>query len=122
MRRFLFFRLLVHDRKLEKTMTQTAPDACKTMSELRAEIDSIDIELIELLCKRAGYIDRAVTLKRSENLPARTTDRVSEVIGNVRSLADERGLDSELAAKLWHELIEWGIAREAKDLETKSSC
>ncbi|MCG8492054.1 MAG: chorismate mutase [Sneathiellales bacterium] len=97
-------------------MTRKAPTDCVSMAELRPQIDSIDNELIELLFIRSRYIDRAVDLKRIENLPARTTDRVAEVIGNVRKMASERGLDPQLAETLWHELIEWSIAREAKHL------
>lgn len=45
------------------------PDACETMADLRAEIDIIDEELIALLARRAGYIDRAAQLKVREGLP-----------------------------------------------------
>lgn len=82
------------------------------MQELRVEIDALDTELVTLLARRAGYIDRAITLKQRENLPARTKDRVAEVLANVRALAASHDLDPELAAGLWHQLIEWSIARE----------
>ena len=86
------------------------------MAELRQEIDAIDCDLIHLLAERAQYIDRAVSLKRIEKLPARTVDRVEEVIANVRSLAETEALDPELVEALWRELIEWSIQREAKVL------
>lgn len=86
------------------------------MAELRAEIDALDAQLVELLSRRSGYIDRAVDLKRIENLPARITDRVKEVVSNVRVIASARGLDPDIVEKLWTELIEWSIAREAKHL------
>ena len=35
------------------------PGECETMADLRAEIDAIDKELIALLARRAGFIDRA---------------------------------------------------------------
>ncbi len=43
-----------------------APDQCQNMRELRDEIDALDVALVDLLAKRAGYIDRAVTLKTQE--------------------------------------------------------
>ena len=55
-------------------------------------------------------------LKTRENLPARTTDRVSEVIAHVRTGATQRGLDPDLAERVWTELIEWAIAHESKVL------
>lgn len=96
--------------------TLLAPNACQTMADLRAQIDTIDIELINLLVTRSRYIDRAVDLKKIEGLPARTTDRVAEVLDKVGSTATKKGLDPDLARKLWAELIEWSIQREIREL------
>lgn len=98
-------------------MTQTVPPAaCETMSALRVEIDRIDQSLLDLLSERAGYIDRAITLKLREGMPARTKGRVAEVLGNVRSGAIHRGLDPDLMERIWTELIEFAIAHEARTL------
>mgnify|MGYP003117497737 CR=1 FL=1 len=94
----------------------TPPAACQTMAELRVQIDAIDVDLISLLSTRARYIDRAVDLKRVEGLPARTTDRVAEVLDKVAAAATETGLDPDLARGLWAVLIEWSIQREIKEL------
>ncbi len=96
--------------------TLLAPSACQTMADLRAQIDRIDVDLIKRLANRSRYIDRAVDLKRIEGLPARTTDRVAEVLDKVGSTASEQGLDPDLARKLWTELIEWSIQLESKEL------
>ncbi len=98
------------------TMRRTPPKQCQSMAELRLQIDRIDADLIALLAERSGYIDRAVDLKKIENLPARTTNRVEEVVQNVRALAQAQGLDPQLAEVLWRDLIEWAIAREAVHL------
>jgi len=94
----------------------TKPRDCGSMTELRVQIDAIDVMLLELLAKRSDYIDRAVELKRIEGLPARTVDRVAAVLANVKSKAVEVGLDEGLAETLWTELIEWAIQREVKHL------
>ena len=86
------------------------------MAELRPQIDALDAELIAFLAERAGYIDRAITLKQKENLPARITNRVDEVITNVRNEATAKGFDPDLAETLWRQLIEWSIAREAQHI------
>jgi len=96
--------------------TFRSPQQCQTMAQLRKEIDAIDVELIALLRKRTGYIDRAVDLKRIENLPARTTDRVAEVLDKVSATAADLGLDPALARNLWAEIIEWSIQRESRKL------
>ena len=97
-------------------MPRKTPDACGSMAELRVQIDDLDRDLIQLLAERATYIDRAVTLKQQENLNARITSRVEQVIGNVRKQADEQGLDPDLAEALWRTLIEWAIQREAQHI------
>ena len=92
------------------------PADCHSMTALRDQIDSIDGELISLLSERARFIDRAIDLKRIEGLPARTADRVVEVISAVRALARTKDLDPDLVEDLWRILIEWGIARETPHL------
>lgn len=96
--------------------TLSPPERCQSMAELRVQIDAIDTELITLLAMRSRYIDRAVDLKRTEGLPARTVDRVAEVLDKVSATASDKGLDPDLARKLWAELIEWSIQQEIKEL------
>lgn len=58
-------------------VTLIAPKACQTMTDLRAQIDAIDVELINLLATRSLYIDQAADLKKIEGLPVLTKDRVA---------------------------------------------
>ncbi|NOD93017.1 chorismate mutase [Ruegeria sp. HKCCD4884] len=96
--------------------TLTPPQDCNTMQELRVQIDRLDRQLIEVLVKRASYIDRASQLKPGEGLPARIPDRVEEVVQRVRKSSDELGMDPDLAEELWRILIDWSIAREERVL------
>lgn len=89
---------------------------CQTMTELRARIDVIDAAVLDLLAQRAACIDRAIVLKRREGMPARTTDRVAQVVAGVRTGAVARGLDPDLVEGLWRGLIEAAIAHEARAL------
>ncbi len=82
------------------------------MGELRQQIDRLDRDLVALLAERAGYIDRAAQIKVECGLPARITDRVEQVVANVRDHAAAAGLSQELVERLWRDLMEWAIARE----------
>ena len=93
-----------------------APADCQSMQELRVQIDALDAEIVAKLAARAGYIDRAAVLKQGENLPARITDRVEDVVAKVRARAMAEALDPALVEDLWRRLIEWSIAREEKVL------
>jgi isochorismate pyruvate lyase len=86
------------------------------MAEVRAEIDRLDRQLVALLARRAGYIDRAAEVKRAERLPARIDVRVDEVIANARSEAAAAGLDPDLVEALWRRIVDWSIAREERAL------
>lgn len=88
------------------------PSQCKSMADVRAEIDRIDARIVALLAERAGYIDRAAELKPVLGLPARIDDRVEEVVAKVRARAMAEALDPDLAEALWRQLIDWSIARE----------
>ncbi|MDE0588693.1 chorismate mutase [Halocynthiibacter sp. C4] len=94
------------------------PKDCENMEQLRAEIDTLDAELIKTLRIRASYIDRAAEIKKRDGLAANIPVRVEEVVGNVRRLAEDEGLSPDLAESLWRELIRWSIAREEVHLNT----
>ena len=92
----------------------TKPDDCKSMEELRHQIDKLDIKIVELFAIRAQIIDRAKDLKSIIGMPARIPDRIESVVSNAREAAQELDLDSDLVEKIWRILIEWSIKREAE--------
>ncbi|WP_136442882.1 chorismate mutase [Pacificoceanicola onchidii] len=93
------------------------PAECPDMPTLRDQIDVLDRDLINLLKKRAGYIDRAVEIKSAVGLPANIPARVEDVVAKVKAAAQEQQLDSDLVETLWRKLIEWSIAREAQTIK-----
>lgn len=92
------------------------PAECKTMADIRAEIDRLDAALMALFAERAGYIDRAAQIKAGSGLPARIDERVEEVVTNVGQHARAAGLDPALYEAIWRDVIEWSIAREERVL------
>ena len=92
----------------------TKPDDCKSMEELRHQIDKLDIKIVELLATRSQFIDRATDLKSINGMPARIPDRIESVVSNAREAAQKLDLDSDLVEKIWRILIEWSIQREAE--------
>ena len=92
------------------------PADCRNMAELRAAIDALDGQLVALLARRAGYIDRAAEIKEEVGLPARIPARVDEVLAKVRQCAAAEGLDPALVDALWRQLIDWSITREIRAL------
>lgn len=86
------------------------------LAAVRAEIDRIDRELVEILAERTRMVDRVVEIKHRHGLPARIEERVVEVLETVQAEAQARGVDPELATELWRVMIEHFIAHEQKRL------
>jgi len=88
---------------------------CQNMDEVRSEIDRIDRAIVDLICERFAYVDRAWQLKNS---PADATVpwRIQQVIDKVRARADDNGLPPELVEALWRQMIGWFIQYEEERL------
>jgi isochorismate pyruvate lyase len=85
------------------------------MSEVRAEIDRIDQELVDLIAQRFGYVDRAWQLK-ADPREAYVPWRIQQVIDKVKARAKEKGLPPELTEALWRQMIGWFVQYEEEKL------
>lgn len=92
------------------------PADCRTMDEVRGEIDLIDVAIVDLLAARWSYVDRMWELKRAQAEAASVPWRNREVIEKVRARAADRGLPAEMAEALWRQIIGWGIQHQEERL------
>lgn len=81
------------------------------MAEVRAGVDQVDRELIQLLVRRFAYMDAAARIK-PERGAVRDEPRKAQVIANARANARAVGLPEDVIARLWDQLIESSIAYE----------
>ena len=91
---------------------------CKTMDEVRTEIDRVDQQLVDLLSERWTFVDRAWFFKRTPD-EASVPWRNRDVIEKVKARADKSGMPPELAEALWRQIIGWGIQYEEERLRDK---
>jgi isochorismate pyruvate lyase len=89
------------------------------LTDLRNDIDAVDRALVELLAKREKLVERVLTIKKAENLPARIQTRVNEVVDNACARAAEIGMNPDLARTVWSAMVEWFVAHEEKQLSSK---
>ena len=73
---------------------------------LRAMIDAIDREMLQLLARRNGLIADVAVHKREHHLPIRDLQREREIIGDRRTRGEALGLNPELLESMWR-LIMW---------------
>ena len=100
-------------------MAPRKPEDCADMEEVRAEIDRIDVALVDLIGERFTYVDRAWQLKQSP-AEARVPWRIQQVINRVRTRAKEKGLPPELTEALWRQMIGWFVQYEEEKLSQQS--
>jgi isochorismate pyruvate lyase len=100
-------------------MVPRKAEDCAYMEQLRAEIDRIDIALVDLIGERFTYVDRAWQLKQSP-AEARVPWRIQQVINRVRGRAVEKGLPPELTEALWRQMIGWFVQYEEEKLSQQS--
>lgn len=84
------------------------PAECQTKEDVRAEIDRIDQELINLFAERHGYVIRMAAIKTDPH-EAYDKARIEAVIEKVRTRALEKNLDEDQAELLWRTLIDWNV-------------
>jgi len=92
---------------------------CQTMEEVRIEIDRIDQAMVDLICERFAYVDRAWQLKNSP-VDAWVPWRIQQVIDKVRARASKNGLPPELVEALWRQMIGWFIQYEEEKLQKQT--
>ena len=89
------------------------PDQCSNMTEIRTEIDALDRQIIALLGQRFHYVKAAAKFKTSaKNVKA--PERFQAMLKQRHQWAEEEGLNGEVIAHLYEELVNHFIAEEMK--------
>ena len=86
---------------------------CKSLQEVREEIDKIDTQIVELIARRNAYIKQAAKFKTSVD-EIKSDDRIEEVKQHVRkkaiSLEVNPNMIEELFTIMINEMVETEIA------------
>ena len=77
---------------------------CKSLEEVRSNIDRIDDAIIKLIAKRGGYVAQASKFKKNEE-GVRDTSRVEKVIQKVREKTELYGANPDMVEALYREMI-----------------
>lgn len=95
-----------------------ASHECHTMTDVRYEVDRLDIILVSLLAERQTYMNAAARIKQSKNL-VRDEARIEEVVKNVLQNARKYDLSPKIAEPVWRLLIEKCIEYEMGEFTKK---
>ncbi len=86
---------------------------CKNISEIRAEIDRLDREVISLLGQRFAFVKAASRFKTGE-ISVRAPERFRTMLEQRRTWANEEGLNADAIEKMFRNLVHHFIEEELK--------
>ena len=107
---------------LKTPVKAVAPTTTKsTMAEVRAGVDALDRELIELFARRFSYMRAAARIKPDRSM-VRDEARKAQVIAQAKAAAFELGVPVGLIGDFWDRLVEASIAYEGEHWELLRRC
>ncbi len=87
---------------------------CRSLEEVRENIDSIDDRIISLIAERASFVAQAAAFKKNEE-GVRAAGRVEQVILRVREKAGKYGAPPDIAEAVYRTMINGFINIEMKE-------
>lgn len=91
---------------------------CKTLADVRREIDRLDRRIVRLLSERAGYVGEAARIKeRAAQIVDRA--RIEAVIEKVRDRSAAHGADPDTIERIYRAMIDAFIAFERRAFAKK---
>ena len=90
-------------------------DPQQALARLRAELDAIDGELVDMAARRQAIVAEIGQLKRHHRQPTRDYTREREVRELARTRAARQGLDPDLGERLVGAMIEASLTSQERD-------
>ena len=104
---------IMEDLKIRKETDQEA-EYNANLSNLRAQIDIIDHQLIETLGKRMKVADGIGTLKKQKNVAVLQTNRWNAILGKMILEGESYGLSEEFVLKMFKAIHQESINHQEK--------
>jgi chorismate mutase len=77
----------------------------ESLEDLRKSIDNIDNAIVAILAERFKVTNRVGIFKASHNIPAKDLDREALQHARIQELAQQYGLDRDLASSILDQVI-----------------
>ena len=93
---------------------------CKTLDEVRSNIDLIDEKIIKLLAERSSYVSQAAKFKKTQS-EVEAANRVEEVVTRIRDLSKQSDLNPNVGEKIFRTIISTFVDQEKSILEINNT-
>lgn len=107
---------IMEDLKIRKE-TDQEEEYTAQLSNLRAQIDIIDNQLIETLGKRMKVADGIGTLKKQKNVAVLQTNRWNAILGKMILEGESKGLSEEFVLRMFKAIHQESINHQEKILK-----
>ena len=104
---------IMQDLKIRKE-TDTEADYKNSLDNLRAQINVIDNQIIEILGKRMKIADEIGTLKKEKNVAVLQSKRWNEILGNMILEGESKGLSEEFVLRMFKAIHQESINHQEK--------
>ena len=84
----------------------------KKITQLRANLDKIDKQIIELIAERQVNVDEIGNVKMRTNSPTRDFQREKQVMENIRDAARDNNIDESIAQEIFTQIIRTSLAKQ----------
>jgi len=104
---------IMEDLKIRK-ITDHESDYKNSLGNLRAQINVVDNQLIEMLGKRMKVADKIGELKKEKNVAVLQSKRWNEILGNMILEGESKGLSEEFVLKMFKAIHQESINHQEK--------
>lgn len=104
---------IIKDLTIRKT-DDTTDEYSQKMTKLRANIDVLDANLLELLGKRMKVADEIGQVKKDANVAILQNNRWNEILGKMILEGEKKGLTEEFVLKLFKAIHQESIGHQEK--------
>ncbi len=92
---------------------------CKTLEEVRTEIDNLDDKIVELIGARNSYVKQAARFKNTID-EVKAPERINEVMAKVRHKALTLGMSPNLLEEIYTIMINEMVESEIAEFRNSS--
>ena len=92
---------------------------CKTLEEVRIEIDKLDDQIVELIGNRNSFIKQAAQFKNTVD-EVKAPERINEIIAKVRHKALTMGMSANLLEEIYTIMIDEMVESEIAEFRNSS--
>ncbi len=93
---------------------------CKTLEELRNEVDKVDEKIVELIAVRNDYIKQAAKFKHTVD-EIKADERIEDVLNHVRHKALTLGVSPNMVVDIYKQMIDAMVESEIAEFRNKGS-